>query len=317
MFQRFMRAGGQTAHELSEALQFASHDAYIAEGLRKWLISHDPRLVGIMGGHGLSRDQDAYREVAILARQLTRSGYVIATGGGPGAMEAGHLGAASAHRKDSVLDDALSYLALHAPKLPDLRGMLDPAFEADPAILEEAHNWLLPAHSVLQTLLEQEVGVSLAVPTWLYGHEPIMPFASAYAKYFNNSIREEALVTRSRAGIVYARGGGGTIREVFQDLEENYYQNDVTKFTPMIFFDKARYWASGSTSDSPGVKLDEVVPDVLRLAKKSAGKDPQPFIDKVVFTTDLILINKLLDEHSSVARREMRFMVGNIGSDRP
>jgi hypothetical protein len=50
-----------------------------------------------------------------------------------------------------------------------------------------------------------------------------MPFATHYAKYYQNSIREEALVNNSRAGIIYGRGGGGTMREVFQDVERNYY----------------------------------------------------------------------------------------------
>ncbi|WP_328792757.1 MULTISPECIES: hypothetical protein [unclassified Streptomyces] len=58
-----------------------------------------------------------------------------------------------------------------------------------------------------------------------------------YAKYFQNSIREEALVAKARTGIIYARGGGGTLREIFQDVEENYYEEETSKFTPMIFFD--------------------------------------------------------------------------------
>jgi hypothetical protein len=52
-----------------------------------------PKLVGIMGGHGLPRSTTgAYAAVARLAKHLTRKGYSIVTGGGPGAMEAGHLG---------------------------------------------------------------------------------------------------------------------------------------------------------------------------------------------------------------------------------
>jgi hypothetical protein len=61
-------------------------------------------------------------------------------------------------------------------------------------------------------------GESLAIPTWEYGNEPVMPFATAYAAYLQNSIREASLVRECFAGIVYARGGGGTIREIFQDV---------------------------------------------------------------------------------------------------
>jgi len=45
-----------------------------------------------------------------------------------------------------------------------------------------------------------------------------MPFATHYAKYYQNGLREEAF-NNSRTGIIYAQGGGGTMREVFQDVE--------------------------------------------------------------------------------------------------
>ena len=54
----------------------------------------------------------------------------------------------------------------------------------------------------------EDVPASLAIPTWLYGAEPTMPFATHYGKYFQNSIREEALISNSRAGIIYGQGAG-------------------------------------------------------------------------------------------------------------
>ena len=51
------------------------------------------RMVGVMGGHAVGRDEELYRRIAVLGRTFTRAGYTIATGGGPGAMEAANLGA--------------------------------------------------------------------------------------------------------------------------------------------------------------------------------------------------------------------------------
>ena len=67
--------------------------------------------VGIMGGHSMRRDDPVFQQVAYLCRDLARRGFVIATGGGPGAMEAANLGAHFADLEDSELDAALQVLA--------------------------------------------------------------------------------------------------------------------------------------------------------------------------------------------------------------
>ena len=87
------------------------------------------------------------------------------------------------------------------------------------------------------------IGPSLGVPTWLYGHEPTTPFATHSAKYFQNSIREDGLVTMGVQGIIYAEGSAGTIQEIFQDAAQNYYDT----FSPMVFLSGAaapgeHYW---------------------------------------------------------------------------
>jgi predicted Rossmann-fold nucleotide-binding protein len=64
---------------------------------------------------------------------------------------------------------------------------------------------------------------SLGVPTWLYGHESPTIFATCIAKYFDNSIREDGLVSLARRGIVFAPGGAGTVQELFQDAAQNSY----------------------------------------------------------------------------------------------
>ena len=78
---------------------------------------------------------------------------------------------------------------------------------------------------------------SLGVPTWLYGHEPATPFATHIAKYFDNSIREDGILTIAKGGIVYTPGSAGTMQEIFQDATQNHYES-FGYASPMIFMGK-------------------------------------------------------------------------------
>ena len=80
---------------------------------------------------------------------------------------------------------------------------------------------------------------ALALPTWYYGHEPSMPFATHIAKYFQNSIREDGLIALAAHGIVLASGKAGTLQEI--KTAWNYYRSASDPFSPMVFFGKA-YW---------------------------------------------------------------------------
>ncbi len=176
------------------------------------------RVVAMMGGHSMKRGQPDYRAVAALARELTRRGFFMVSGGGPGAMEATHVGAWFARRSEAELDAGLALLA-RAPSYTD-REWLSCAFEVRRAF----------------PLGEDDVPhcASLGIPTWHYGHEPPNPFATHIAKYFANSVREDGLLTIARGGIVYAPGSAGTIQEIFQDACQNHY-NTVGVVSPMIF----------------------------------------------------------------------------------
>lgn len=98
-FIEFVAGGGPLPKSPEIAAAEAQHDANISLSLRTYLSTQipkgekAPRLVAIMGGHGLDRKSAAYRLTADIARDLTLSGFLIATGGGPGAMEAGHVSA--------------------------------------------------------------------------------------------------------------------------------------------------------------------------------------------------------------------------------
>lgn len=237
MFRRYVLDGESAPRSLEVRQQQNLHDAGISWALGTYLEQKSPALVGVMGGHKVARDDPAYRQVALLSRRLTQERFLIATGGGPGAMEAAHLGAAFANADAALLDRACEVLKEH-PELPDLSkspfnsdGSIEPEQKA---VLEAANHWLVVALAA-RDLCPSPRGASLAIPTWRYGQEPTTPFATEYAKYFQNSIREEALVAKSLAGIVFAQGGGGTLREIFQDVEENYYAANAAQFTPMIF----------------------------------------------------------------------------------
>ena len=81
---------------------------------------------------------------------------------------------------------------------------------------------------------------SVALPTWLYGHEPPNAFATHVAKYFDNSVREEGVLAIGMYGIVFAPGSAGTIQEIFQDATQNHYKT-YGVVSPMVFLG-TKYW---------------------------------------------------------------------------
>lgn len=216
---------GKTATDIKETLARTLHDHSISDALHDFLSQWDERhVVGIMGGHGLLRTDPSYRKVVLISKRLTEEGYLMVSGGGPGAMEATHLGAWMAGRTMKEVDDAIGILA-QAPSFEDAM-------------------WLDTAMRV-RTHYPTTQYVSLGVPTWLYGHEPATPFATHIAKYFENAIREDGILTIAKGGIVYSPGSAGTMQEIFQDAVQNHYLS-FGYASPMIFLGTS-YW----TSDIP------------------------------------------------------------------
>ncbi|HEX4442873.1 MAG TPA: hypothetical protein VHZ81_04815 [Galbitalea sp.] len=222
----------------------ALHDAAISYSLAERVAR--VRSVGILGGHGEARGSASYESIAHIAWQLSKKDYTILSGGGPGAMEAAHLGARFANRDGVALDAALTRMATdpNVSRFPFPHGtdlVVDGAF--DPDALRALHAWMLPAMQ-LAAETEKDAGVSIGIPTWLYGHEPATPFATEHAKYFENSIREEGLLTLAIYGAIYAPGSSGTLQEIFEDANQNYYVPPGEGMSPMVFLDLNGFWTT-------------------------------------------------------------------------
>ena len=211
---------GKRAEDIKETLARTMHDHSISDCMHAFLSDYDEHhVVGVMGGHGLLRTDKAYSQIAHLSKRLTEEGFLMVTGGGPGAMEATHLGAWMAGRNELELMDALHTM------------MTAPAFNDE--------GWLDTAMRVRSRYPQQDYQ-SLGIPTWLYGHEPSSPLATHIAKFFENSIREDSILAIARGGIIYTPGSAGTLQEIFQAAVPNHYMS-YGYASPMIFMGK-EFW---------------------------------------------------------------------------
>jgi predicted Rossmann-fold nucleotide-binding protein len=175
-----------------------------------------------MGGHELRRDARLYLDTARLGQRLAGEGLTVATGGGPGAMEAANLGALMGRETVGRLDEVVATAARVPSYRPSVGAWARAAFDAIAGV--------------------ERSGLSLGIPTWFYGHEPPNPFCAAIAKYFRNAIREDVLLHLSRGGIVFLPGAAGTVQEVFQAACENFYA-EPTQVAPMVLVGR-EYWTS-------------------------------------------------------------------------
>lgn len=200
---------------MDRTLAAALHDHAIDDALAELVDGRSP--VGVLGGHALRRDEPAYRAAALLGRDLGRH-FTVATGGGPGAMEATNLGAWMGGADPGTtgtdgIDAALAVLA----GAPDFRDGID--------------TWAGAAFEVRERW--PDGAESIGIPTWFYGHEPPNAFATAIAKYFSNALREDVLLRVCRGGLVFLPGAAGTVQEIFQAACENYYA-EASQVIPMV-----------------------------------------------------------------------------------
>lgn len=232
IYRHFVDCGGHDPN-IVEALAQRIHDYSIDRAIKR-LLSVDEttgmpkrKAVGFMGGHAMRRDDEHYKKTAQLARLVTRAGYFVVSGGGPGIMEAANLGAYLSNQDESAIHEAIKILSrVPSFKMPD--GGINPG-----------------SIDTAQQVIERFPGGadSLSIPTWFYGHEPVNLFGTYIGKYFSNSIREDGLLAISIHGIIYAPGGACTIQEVFTDAAQNHY-GTFDWYSPMLFLGTGHYLQS-------------------------------------------------------------------------
>lgn len=240
VYRHYLSKGKQT-NDIKESMARTLHDHGVYVALGQFFRSHNYlKCIGVMGGHAMLRTDAMYRQIVFLSKQLTEQGFCMLSGGGPGAMEATHLGAWMAGRDHEKVEDALHILS------------------ASPSFRDSS--WLSTAFEVINKYPQTQYE-SLGIPTWLYGHEPSTPFATQIAKFFDNSIRENHILTLPFGGIIYTPGSAGTMHEIFQDAEQNHYLSYGFS-SPMIFLG-TKYW----TEEIPAYPL------LQKLAEKGKYKN--------------------------------------------
>ncbi len=254
VYRHVVNTGKQTCAPFELAAR-SLHDLCMRMAMEGFLNNYErSRIIGIMGGHALSRTSQAYRQAVDVSKRLTEDCHLMISGGGPGAMEATHLGAWMAGRTDAEVDEAIEILSAA------------PTFEDE--------GWLRQAFRVCERFPNKTKYESLAIPTWFYGHEPPCVFATRIAKLFENSIREDTLLTEAYGGLIFFEGSAGTLQEIFQEAVQDHYVS-LGYPSPMLFVNR-EFWA----------KQVPVVPFIQHMLENGRYKN---LLVSLVDTTDEIL----------------------------
>ncbi|WP_326522964.1 LOG family protein [Sphingomonas sp.] len=288
-----------------KAIAARLHDTVQEESVRSFLRDRD--VVAIMGGHDFKRrlsdedvaagKADVYWECVAIAKALAEKGYLILTGGGPGLMEAGNLGALLAGETDAKVAEVRAILTN--------QGFEDKAWRSTGM---EARAKILGSWDAQPA----EKKFSLGIPTWLYGHEPPNMFASHHSKMFYNSLREDGLVTLANKGIIYFEGNAGTVQEVFQDATQNYYLGEGQSPTPMVFYNAGGYWERPCDeaywpTGFPPDKRKPLMPLVKQLASEKRFQPSVLVTDKPAHVVKFVVDSNV---KPSVRKADLR--LGNV-----
>jgi len=216
IYHHFLQSG-----DLRSLLFRTLHDYFIQDALFDYL--EGKTVIAVMGGHGLKRQDKMYQDVVLVSWKLASQGFVIASGGGPGAMEAANLGAYLAGQDQKSVEEALQIISTVG-------------YEDGKSYLHDFENKEAPK-AVLERFGPSSMSVhpSLGIPTWKYGHEPANMFATWQAKMFSNAVREDGLIAIANGGIIFSPGSAGTRQEIFQAACRNHYAKKG-EAVPMVFF---------------------------------------------------------------------------------
>lgn len=201
--------------------QAAIKDFETTVALEKYLSQFKNKIIGVMGRGSIKRDSKQYQNAAFIGKKLAEQGYIVITGGGPGTMEATHLGVWFAGRTEQELMDAINLLK----KTTNI----------------ESTDYLKRAIEVKQAYPKIMKTIDIAIPTFVYGVEFGNIFAETYVSYFNNAVREEAMIILSKNGIILLPGGYGTMLELFFALEYNSDEIKTDKQRPILLFNST-FW---------------------------------------------------------------------------
>ena len=260
-YERYMALGKETS-DIKETLCRVLHDHSIGNALDQFITRYDPKdVVAVMGGHAVKRTDPSYKQIVQISKRLTEIGKLMVSGGGPGAMEAVHLGAWLAGRDDAAVENALQIMSI-CPTFRDA-------------------GWLTSAFEVMKKYPRDEQYHSLGIPTWFYGHEPATPLATEIAKFFDNSVRENYIISVPKGGIIYTPGSAGTFQEIFQDAAQNHYET-LGYSSPMVFLGQQYY-----TEETP------IYPLLVDLQERGKYRN---LILKITDSTDDV-IRFLMDFH--------------------
>ena len=243
-----VKACGIPPEDVNEAIAQVLHDQGVGQAMRAYVaasVEKGRHIVGVMGGASTPRNAPAYRLAAATAKAVSEAGSWWQPAAASGLWRLGNLGAYFAGRADDELLGAID----------DLKRC--------PVYLGHEAQYIDSARSI--TASQRAGAPSLAVATWRFDEEPISQFATDVAKLFQNSVREEGLLSIADAGVAYFKGGFGTLREIFQDLAQNGAAEPARQMR-MVFVDTAAYGGPGSA---------------FRLARARAGRAARPFEDLI------------------------------------
>jgi hypothetical protein len=235
VYRQYIRAG-KFSPSPSVARARSLHDDGISTALGAYLRvarAQGREVVAIMGSAREDiRCTDSYRQSALLGYRLAKGGYLVATGGGPGEMEAANLGAYLSNQDEVALDEAITLMRRRADKSPDKNVC---RYTSKLAYTEAAFDVIQRFPAGADTL---------GVPTWFYGHEPPNRFAIHIAKFFSNAIREDMLLSMATGGTVFTEGSAGMRQEIFQKAAQENFAS-FCYVSPMIFLGTKEFGDSG------------------------------------------------------------------------